>query len=52
MRLRILCNQTHQGLWRSQIEDMMGMQDMPHLTATGFMKANVAKAHHQGRKEC
>lgn len=52
MHLRILCNLTHQELRHSQFAGMMEIQDMPHLTATGFMKANIAKAHHQGRKGC
>lgn len=52
MQLRRLCNRGHQGLWCSHTEEMMGIQHVQCLTATGFVKANVAKAHPQARKGC
>lgn len=50
MQFRRLCNRGHQGLWHPYTEEMMGIQDVLCLTATVFVKENVAKAHPQGRK--
>lgn len=52
IQLKRLCNRGHQGLWHPQPEEMMGIQDVLCLAATGFVKVNVAKAHPQARKGC